>query len=653
MNVLSLKTCLKKQEIRGERLLPEKLNIFPVASKRYFESTYLGVIMFPGRSMTMKRGRCWCDDKIRFLQFFNLSSISCRIVFVFFFNFCIVAPVCSTPVNLKVDVSGVDGAIKENVLASLSLYLQKDNDRLQEATVKKLHSEATDNIASALAPFGYYNAKVTAKLSQDKNGFHAKYVIDRGAPVLVASVKNIVIGDGKNNPALKKALGAWSLKVGNILNQPLYEKEKKKLVNAAINQGYLDVAFTKRELIVNPTTNKADITLILDTKEQYFFGDTTCKQDVLKQGLLNRYLPYRKGDVYSLGKIYELQAILYKTDFFSRVVVKGQMNKIVDHEIPVEIDLISPEKINKYSIGAGYATDTGVRGKLDWSNRIFNNRGHKISASLQVAEYENSLTFTYEIPREDPRYDTLINSVGYQDTSWDDTDTRLLTAAVSQEHSGPRFKLSTGLEIRDEVYDIGDTSGDSTLLLPSLNLGYLWADDILSTKNGLSTSVNFLGAYKGFISDASFLQATVSGKAIITPFKQWRLIGRLSLGGTLVDSIDSLPPSLRYYAGGDSSIRGYSYKSIGTEDSSDTVIGGRYLIVQSIEMERIINANWSVAGFWDGGTATDDLSLDYYQGVGAGIRFRLPFGQIRFDVASAITEDGTPFRVHLTVGGDL
>lgn len=601
----------------------------------------------------MKRGRCWRDDKTRLLQFLNLSSLTCRIVFVFIVYFLIVSGACSAPLKVEVDVTGVGSPLKENVLARLTLYLQKDNVRLKESTVKRLHDKASDDIASALAPFGYYNSVVKASLSQDENGFHAKYAIDKGPPVLVESVVNSIVGDGKNNAMLLGALQGWSLPVGSILNQALYEKEKKKLINSAIKEGYLDVVFIKKQLSVDPKTNKAGITLILDTKQQYVFGETTCKQEVLEQGLLNRYLPYNKGDAYQPAKIFELQAILYKTDFFSRVVVKGQMDQVVDHVVPVEIELVVPEKLNKYSVGAGYATDTGIRGKLDWSNRLFNNRGHRVSASLQVAELENSLTLSYEVPRQDPRYDTLIHTVGYQDTTWDDTDTRLITGAISQEHSGPRFKSSLGLEMRDEVYDIGDTSGESTLLLPSLNGGYVFADDILNTKNGLSASVNLLGAYKGFLSDASFLQTTVNGKAIITPFRQWKLIGRISLGATLVDSIDSLPPSLRYYTGGDSSIRGYSYKSIGTEDSSGTVIGGRYLVVQSIEMERIINENWSLAGFWDGGTATDDLSLDYYQGVGAGIRYRLPFGQIRFDLASAITEDSIPFRVHLTVGGDL
>ncbi len=209
------------------------------------------------------------------------------------------------------------------------------------------------------------------------------------------------------------------------------------------------------------------------------------------------------------------------------------------------------------------------------------------------------------------------------------------------------------MEFRDEVYDVGNTNGDSTLLVPSLRAGMVFADDVLNTKNGLQTSVGFLGAVKGFISDATFLQSMVNGKAIVTPIKNWRILGRGSLGVTLVDSIDALPPSLRFYTGGDSTIRGYGYKSIGTKDSSGAVIGGRYLVVGSIELERIVAANFSLATFWDVGTATDDLSLDFSQGVGAGIRYRLPFGQIRLDVASAITEDGNPIRIHLTVGGDL
>ena len=171
---------------------------------------------------------------------------------------------------------------------------------------------------------------------------------------------------------------------------------------------------------------------------------------------------------------------------------------------------------------------------------------------LQLAELENICALRYEIPRSDPRYNKLVYSLGYQDKKWDDTNTQLFTAAVVHEYSGPRYNLSGGLELRDEVYDVGNTSGDSTLLVPSLKAGMVLADNVLNTKNGLQASVGFLGAVKGLISDVTFLQTTVNGKVIISPFKDWRVIGRGSLGTTLVDSIDSLPPSLRFYTGGDS-----------------------------------------------------------------------------------------------------
>ena len=76
-------------------------------------------------------------------------------------------------------------------------------------------------------------------------------------------------------------------------------------------------------------------------------------------------------------------------------------------------------------------------------------------------------------------------------------------------------------------------------------------------------------------------------------------------------------------------------------------------MVGSVEIERVIVNNWSLAAFWDVGTATDDLSLSFQQGVGGGVRFRLPFGQVRLDIASAVTKDGSPLRFHLTAGGDL
>ena len=556
-------------------------------------------------------------------------------------------------VEISVVVEGVEGSLYANVLARLKIYLHRENERLGNRELRRLHRQAEDDIRSALAPFGYYQPQITTSLTKTDGEWRALYIIEKGAPILIQKVECIIAGPGKNGQGLNDAVAGFPLHAGDILDQALYEKGKKELVNAALDEGFLEASFTEQALRVNVEESSATVHLIMQTGPQYVFGEIRSDQQILRPELLRRYLPYKPGDPYNPSKLFELQSILYRTDYFSNVVAKGDTDHAVDLRIPVSIKLTPPAHLNKYSVGLGYATDTGIRGKLDWRNRLFNRKGHRMSASLLVAQLEDSFSLFYEIPRGNPRYETFIHGLTYQDQRWDDTNTRLITASVKRKYSGPRFLYSFGLELRDEVFDVGNTSGDSTLLIPSLNGGFIWADDVLNTKNGLQFSVGFLGSVDGVAADTSFLQTTVGGKAIISPIDGLRLIGRGALGLTYVDSIDSLPPSLRFYTGGDNSIRGYKYKSLGTKDNSGTVIGGRYLMVGSIEVEKVVKDYWSVAGFWDVGSATDDLQLEFYQGVGVGVRIRLPFGQIRVDLASAVTEDGNPLRLHLAVGGDL
>jgi len=579
--------------------------------------------------------------------------LPCRILFLLPLLFHLLSIDCIAGVKVQVTVTGLEQKLRDNVMSSLTIFLQKDNERLKHAGLRRLHHRATRDIQEALAPYGYYNPTVSSTLVRDGKIWQAEYAVTPGDPLLVAEVELSLVGGGSENQVLLGGLRKFSLKTGMVLDQTVYENEKRKIVNLAISEGFLDALFSIKELKIDREKNRGVITLALDTGTQYLFGETSGGEEVLQKSLLHRYLPYKEGEPYNEAKLFELQSTLYRADYFSRVTVKGRKEKSSNYRIPVEIDVTPPTHRNKYSVGAGYATNTGIRGKFNWRNRYLNDRGHRMSGGVLIAEYEKTLSLNFEIPRKKPRYEKLVHNLAYQDKTWDDTTTSLITGAVSHEYSGPRFKFSLGLEARDEVYDVGDTSGTATLILPSVNGGMVFADDLLNTRQGLQTSVGLIGSIDGFISTASFLQGTASGKIIYTPLETVRLISRGAVGATLVDSIDSLPPSLRFYTGGDSSIRGYSYKSIGTEDKSGTVVGGRYLIVGSIEAEKILGQYWSLAAFWDGGNATDDLSLDFYQGAGVGVRFRLPFGQIRFDVASAITESGNPVRVHLTVGADL
>ncbi|MBM9518588.1 outer membrane protein assembly factor [Desulforhopalus vacuolatus] len=568
------------------------------------------------------------------------------------------------PVLINVSVTGIKDPLLKNVFDRLSLFRQRSNPGLNAISVTQLFRRGRKDIKGALQPFGYYNPQIKSTLTHgEKDGkmsWDASFVIDKGTPVVVVSRELRCEGEGRNNSSINKIISNFLLVKGDVLKQQLYESEKKKLLNIAIQEGYLDAAFTTSVVQVDPVTSTSTIVLVLNTGRVYRFGDTNLTTDPpqrFREKLLHGYLPYHKGDSYSVSALYKLQSILYQTDYFKNVTVTGHPENAQNGEIPVAVSLEMPDQPNKYTLGAGYATDTGARVTASWKNRMLNSSGDHLGAGVEVAEFEKQVYITWEKPRsEDPRYDHYLLSSSYLENEWDDTSTRQFSTSFLRKYSGPKFNLSGGLEFVDESYDVGSSSsssGTATIVMPTSTFGFVLADDLINTGNGLRVSADVKGALDNALSDVSFLQWQLGGKVVLTPISRWRLLGRARFGATLISDIEDIPPSLRFYAGGDNSIRGYAYKSIGPTNSDGDVVGGKYLTVESVEVERLIGQYFGVAAFWDVGTATNDLSLDFHQGAGAGLRVRLPFGSIKLDLASAITESGYPLRVHLSVGGDL
>jgi translocation and assembly module TamA len=135
-----------------------------------------------------------------------------------------------------------------------------------------------------------------------------------------------------------------------------------------------------------------------------------------------------------------------------------------------------------------------------------------------------------------------------------------------------------------------------------------------------------------------------------------RLILRCEGGAGLVDDFSEMPVSLRFFAGGDQSVRGYGYKTLGPIDEDGKVIGGRHLLIMSIEYEQRLTERWGVALFYDIGNAINTPSDPLKEGAGLGIRWRSPVGSIRLDMASPLATLDTPhplWRLHLSIGPDL
>lgn len=571
----------------------------------------------------------------------------------------------AAPHTIQITLSGIeDKPVMEQVLASLSLEQQQNHPRLSASRIQRLHKQATEEIQRALQPYGYYRAHVSSELIPPKAGqtvWQAKYVIDLGPPLKLSTVAIQILGGGEQDPEFQKLLTRFPMKIGDTLNHATYEKSKSLLREIAEERGYFDAQFTKHQLLIDEQTYTASIILTFDTNRRYRFGEVTFKQDWFEESLLRRFLTFKSGDFYTSSQLLAFQNALTNSDYFDRVEVEMQRNSpTADKRLPVLVTIV-PRKQNQYSAGIGYGTDTGVRGSVGWERRYFNPQGHRFSAKVELSEIRTSTTAIYSIPTGQRSEDYYAITAGYKDETTNTSASELFKLGLNQNHSRKllNFLLNevVGIEYRDEKYAVGSDSGHSKLLMPNISWSYLKADDRIYTKRGHKIQLEVRGALDSLGSNTSFIQSRLNATFIRQLHETGRIIARGEAGYSFVSLLQGdfhdLPPSIRFFAGGDRSVRGYDYQSLGPKNVEGYVIGGKNLLVGSLEYEHQIWEKWSLAAFYDVGNASNDFSEPLKQGTGVGVRWQSPVGLIRIDVATALSETGHPLRLHITVGPDL
>ena len=566
--------------------------------------------------------------------------------------------------RLDVRVTGLSGEQEANVLALLAIYQERKDPGLTESRMLALHRLAADQIREALTPFGLYRVAIKDSLTAPagpEGTWVADYRVAPGAPVKITAINYRVSGPGAENPAFPKD---FPMKVGDVLLHSRYEQAKSDLRFAASSQGYLDYQLVQHQVLVDPVRDTAVVDFALETGPLYFFGPVSFTQDLLAEDLLRRFVRFKPGDVFNPDKLVNLQARLLGTEYYSQVeIVPHKDLSGQSQAVPIEV-IATRNKANKFRVGAGFATDIGPRLSLDWRRRYITRWGDNFHTFLTLSPGLSRFDFDYRIPIRDPVRDYLrINP----DISYYDTTTRAGWIALvhfSQSIVTPGgWRRDLGIDYRYENYRINDVEQQAVNeLVPNASWAKTVSDDPIYTTNGYRIKYTVLGSVAGVVSPTSYLTGTIDFKWIKRLSQKYRFLTRADLGATWAGNVNDLPASRRFYAGGDSSIRGWGYDALGPNDPiTNETIGGRFLVVGSLELEREIIGNWSAAVFTDFGNAFDpDYQLQYNQSVGFGVRYRSPIGQIRLDLAFALTKDEgpstwglPPARLHFVIGPDL
>ncbi len=566
--------------------------------------------------------------------------------------FCVLLLPAAHAATVQVALDGLPPTLTKSVLATLDIGAEARREQVSPTRIHRAHKAAPQQIRTALEASGYYRATVESSLREGKGGWQAHYRVERGEPLRVTTLDLTVTGPAGSDAALLADLTAFPLQVGNRLRHARYEDGKRALLEALREYGYLDAAFTTHQVQVDLDAYTAHVTLVLDSGARYRFGEVSLQDTVVRKSLLRRYGAPQPGEPYRMARLLDYQGALADSGYFTGVDVQPGSRDRTAHTVPVVVTL-TPRPRSAYNAGVGFATDSGPRLRAGHQRRYVNRRGHGLNSTLLLSPRDSELSTHYSMPLADPRTEQLSFGAAArrEDTTSARSDSLTLQTAVTRRWGIGR--RTVGLDYLVERFDTGGDQATTALLIPSLGWQGSRSDDPLWPRRGWRLDLTLRGALAGLLSDLSFVQARAAGKYVYGIGRNQRLLGRLDLGSTWVDGFGELPASLRFFAGGDQSVRGYDYEKLGPRDSGGDVVGGRHLLVASVEYEWMFAGNFGGALFFDAGNAFSGTRLNLQRGVGVGFRWRSPIGAVRLDLASAISEPGSPLRLHITVGPDL
>lgn len=549
---------------------------------------------------------------------------------------------------IELRIEGIDGALLDNVKAYIGP--EEETGRMSyRALARHADAQARD----ALRALGYYHPQITLERRDKNREIICRLSIKPGSPVRIRNV-DVRFNDDNNPQELLAFVADNAPRRDAIFHHGHYESFKSRLLQRAVNFGYFQASWTTQQVQLDDVKNQADILLAMSLGPRHRLGEITIHGTGIDTGLVARFPRFRAGDWYNGDQVAELHRDLARTGWFESVRIRADPGDAEDQVVPVDLEY-TPRLKNRVGIGAGYSTDVGPRVQLQWEKPWLNSRGHALQSYLELSQIRTQLEAVYLVPLADPVTSQLAYTYGLQFEDLNDHDYWLTTAGIQHRKRLPSdWRRVFALDIERETDDFGYQENSTTMLIPSIALTRTESEGAPLINRGWRATAKYEITSDQVVSSASMQRVTLEAKGIHSLGSRVR--GTLRVGGGAIDTEDLLkiPVSMRFFAGGDQSVRGYDYESIAPLDADGNLVGGLYKLDGSIEFDVRVLQRWLLAVFADRGAAFDDFSSTGVEtGVGAGVRWLSPIGPLRLDFAWGVTAEDKPFNIHFYMGPEL
>lgn len=562
-------------------------------------------------------------------------------------------PLSALAGQVRVQLAGDHPRLADNVRAFIG-----EVEGRSAANLRRYAATAVDQASRALRALGYYRPRIDWRVEGGDADDLATLIldIDPGTPVRVTVRQVRFEGPGADDPELVANLPA-SPAVGEILDHGAYDNLRDTIQTRARKLGYFDGRFVNRALTVDPNQGSADLTLVFATGERYRLGAVTFAEGHgFEASLLRNFVRFQPGTPYHADEIARLNQDLSASGYFSDVDIDAPPSKADHGVIPVTVHLSRRDR-RSVSAGVGFSTDVGPRFRGTWREHWINPMGHKRGAETEISQPRQNLSTWYELPLDPPMTDLIRLTAGYQREDIENVESERLILGQQWQHELDNGWLQVlSLRWEGERFNIGndEETGSTSLLLPGVGYSKLHQDSSLDPSQGYRLQLDVTGSHRAVLSDVDILHISALAKGLYTLAGRHRFLARFQFGAVATNRFENVPPSLRFFAGGDQSVRGYGYETLSPENDNGVPVGGRYLLVGSGEYQYQFADRWRLAAFVDHGNAINDLYDPLATGAGLGLRWISPVGPLRLDIAKGLDpEFGGTWRLHFSMGPEL
>jgi translocation and assembly module TamA len=543
--------------------------------------------------------------------------------------------------------SAVAAALKDAV----DLIRWQGYEEMTEDLLDRLARDALPQAREAAATQGFFSAKVDVDVDRSTQPVTVRLVVTPGAPTHIASVAIDVEGPANDTPqgraAITRLRDEWLLPKGEVFRQERWTVAKRAAVATLAASPYAAAKLVTSEAKVDPQKETADLSVGIDSGPAFRVGTVAIKglQRYSPQ-LVENFATVHEGDLYGEGPLNDYVRRLLTSGYFASV--QAAIDPDVTQADRATITLSVIEAPTKHlEFGAGYSTDTQYRVSAAYSDVDIDGKGLQMYANARLESKLQQLDLRFVRPPTAAGWiDTYAASAERTDIENLVTRTASVTARRRSidERRTPAFGI--GFYENDQTPEGSPTTYAHALYVDG---EYTWreVDDILEPTKGWMANGQVGYGIPG-VSTEQF------GRVIARVVGWWpftrrdQLVARADAGAVIAQSRIGVPSNFLFRTGGDTTVRGYAFESLGVQEGA-AVVGGRYYAVASIELDHWINATWGLAAFVDAGNATDQITkLHPAVGYGVGARLRTPIGPFRLDVAYG--EEAKQLRVHFSVG---